>query len=389
MNRDAKRNGGDIRRLRPHALCSLLAVLTSGCLGHLYEVPRAELERLVRTHPQERGHDIYAVQQFSVAEEPEPAPALVYADGMPPPDYTMSVTGHWLPPIYLEFGPPSYSSPVHAASSVTNSTVHDASPVTEAPASQPLPTGSPSADSLKHADKLLVVAIVIGVAAGIGLAASEGVRYEGWVAVHPRHPVHLRTHGGGQTIVALDELTEAHLRNVDRATLSGYEGAGLWLRGAAPLNRVGYSYQFGAGNDSLALPGLVNQHGPGFRFALGYYPAKSFGLLVETRLLRGNEGGDVFRNARLGLEAQWYPLALGRLHLGAFAGGGQAWFASSGVNLPATRGERPYVSFGALGEIELATRLGLTFRWGQDWLPTAPLETRGLINSWSVGLAVY
>jgi hypothetical protein len=116
---------------------------------------------------------------------------------------------------------------------------------------------------------------------------------------------------------------------------------------------------------------------------------KQFGLLADSRLQTGEFNGGGFYNVRLGLEAQWLPLALWRLHLGPFIGGGQSWSASAGGALPITSGQRPYVSFGAIAELELATRLGLTFRWTQDWLPTAAGDTRNFISSWSVGLSVY
>ncbi|HYO67425.1 MAG TPA: hypothetical protein VEU33_15225, partial [Archangium sp.] len=273
------------------------------------------------------------------------------------------------------------------------SSVHDASPVS-GNVSGGGSTGSGSSSSsgsgnIGNVGEALVVVIAVGVVVGIALAATEGARYEGSVAVHPQHPVHLWHRHGGQSTVLLDQLTPEHLRDVERATLSGREGAGMWLRGAAPLNRAGFSYQFGAGEDQLALPGGLNPRSLGFRFAFGYYPLKQFGLLADTRLQTGDVSGGGFYNVRLGLEAQWYPLNVWRLHLGPFVGGGQSWSASEGGALPTTSGERAYVSFGALAELEIATRLGLTFRWSQDWLPTASADTRRFISSWSVGLAVY
>jgi hypothetical protein len=391
MTREAWQHGG-----RLHALTLLIAVLTSGCLSHFYEIPRTELERLAQTPPEQRGQDVYAVQQFSTDSEPEPAPDWSYPPGEPPPGYSLTVHGHWVPSFYAEYGAPTYEPPpaYHSASPVSydGSPVHDASPVTEVASddvSSSAAQGASSLGSIKGMDKLLVAVIVVGVAVGVGLAASEGARYEGRVAVHPRHPVHLRYHSGSWRTVALDELTPEHLRGIESAALSGHEGAGLWLRGAAPLNRAGFSYQFGAGHDTLALPGWRDQRSLGFRFALGYYPTKQLGLLAESRLQRGDEGGDSFYNVRLGLEAQWYPIALWRLHLGPFVGGGQAWSASAGATLPVTKVEQPYVSYGALAEFEVSTRLGLTFRWGQEWLPTASADTHRLVSAWSVGLAVY
>jgi hypothetical protein len=372
------------------ALTLFIAVLTSGCLGHLYEIPRPELERLARTSPEQRGRDVYAVQQFSIAEEPEPAPVFSYPVGEPPPGYSTTVYGHWVPSFYVEYGEPAYQPPpaAHPASPA----VHDAVPatgVTSPDVSSTASSGASSLGSIKGADKLLVAAVVVGVAVGVALAASEGARYEGRVAVHPRHPVHLKYGNGARRTVALDELTSEHLRGIDSAAVSGHEGAGLWLRGAAPLNRAGFSYQFGFGNDTLALPGSRNHQSTGFRFALGYYPLRQLGILGESRVQRGDEGGNGFYNVRLGLEAQWYPLELWRLYLGAYAGGGRAFSASAGATMPVTNVEQPYVSFGALAEFEVSTRLGLTFRWGQEWMPDARADTHRLVTAWSVGLAVY
>ena len=86
------------RRLRLPALVTLTGMLTSGCLGHYYELSRPELERLVRPPPQERGQGIYGLQQFSTAPEPEPAPPWPAPEGMPPEGYQPEVTsGYWIP----------------------------------------------------------------------------------------------------------------------------------------------------------------------------------------------------------------------------------------------------------------------------------------------------
>ncbi|QRK07880.1 hypothetical protein JQX13_49265 [Archangium violaceum] len=376
------------KHLRPHALITLVAVMTSGCLGHFYEIPRTELERLARTPPEERGQGVYAVQRFSTAEEPTPAPPWAPVTGEPPPGYYLSLHGHWMPSFYVDYGEPYYAPPTYRAPAV-----HDATPVSGAPSGGSVTSVGSSAgsslDAIKAADRLLVVAVVVGVAVGVGLAATEGLRYEGTVAVHPHHPLHLWHGDGSQSIVALDELSPEHLQGIDSATVSGREGAGMWLRGAAPINRAGFSYQFGAGEDTFTLPGRQSLRSLGFRFALGYYPSRKFGILADSRLQFDDDALNGFYNVRLGLEAQWYPISLWRLHLGPFVGGGQSWSASAGATLPTTQGQRPYVSFGGLAELELSTRLGLTFRWTQDWLPTASADTRDFISSWSVGFAVY
>lgn len=369
----------------PLTLVTLCALLTSGCLGLQYEIPRTELERLVRTPPEQRGQAVHAVQQFTTASEPDPADPWQQPEGEPPPGYGASLHGHfWIPNVYLEWGPPT-CRPNFAWSGPPSP--HEATAVGHA--ATKASSSSSSSGNIGNVDKLLLAAVVVGVAVGVGMAASEGARYEGTVAVHPHHPVHLWYHNGRQGITALDELSAEDLRTVSRASLMGDEGAGLWERAPAPLNRQGFTYQFGAGEDHLALPGTLSERGLGFHFALGYFPARSFGLLTHTRLQFDDAEEHSFYNVRLGLEAQWYPLHLWRLHLGPFGGVGTSWSASAGAELPDTQAQRTYLTFGGLAELELTTRLGLTFRWTQDWLPSTREDGSRLISSWSLGLAVY
>lgn len=365
---------------------TLVAVLTSGCLGRQYEIPRSELERLASTPPEQRGHAIHAVQQFSTASEPRRAEPWEQPEGLPPPGYAESPDGYiWIPHMYLEWGPPTWSPGVSWRGPAP-SRVHAATPVGHAASAA---STSKVADSIKAVDKLLLAAVVVGVAVGVGMAASEGARYEGTVAVHPRHPVHLWYRDGSEGITALDELHVEDLSRVTRASLMGDEGAGLWERAPAPLNRKGFTYQFGAGEDHLALPGVRGPRGLGFQFGLGYFPVRQLGFLTHSRLHFSDADERSFYNVRLGVEAQWYPLHLWRLHLGPFAGAGTSWSASAGSELPTTEANRPYLAFGGLAELELSTRLGLTFRWTQDWLPGTPQDTSRVISSWSVGLSVY
>lgn len=378
------------RALRLPALAALVGMLTSGCLGHYYEVSRPEMERLVQTPPEQRGQNVYALQQFSTADEPEPLPAWPTPEGEPPPGYTTGVySSYWIPNFYVGYGEPAYHAPAPPAVPPTAASAHSATPVGKASSSGGSHSSGGSVGNLNGVDKLLVAAIVVGVAVGVALAVTEGLRYEGTLAVHPHHPVHLWYRNAQYTTIALDELRQEDLRGLERATLAGPEGAGMWLREAAPLNRQGFSYQLGMGNDNLALPGHQNERGAGFRFALGYYPTQKFGLLLDSRIQLRDTTDSSLYNVRLGLEAQWYPLVLWRLHLGPFVGGGQTWSATGGAGLPSTQGPRPYVAFGALAEFALTTRLGLVARWNEDWLPTAGASTQRLNDSWSVGFAIY
>lgn len=386
-----------LNHLRLPGVALLAAMLTSGCLGHVYEIPRPELERLVQTPPAERGQSVFAVQQFTTAPEPDEAPPWPEPVGEPPAGYACTVDGYWVPSFYLHYGapdePPRQRHTATAVGSGGGTSLGSGTTTTHSSSSGSGSSkggggGDGGIGSLKDGGVLIVAAIVVGVAVGAGLVMSEGVRYDGTVAVHPHHPVHLVSASGQDHVVALDELSANQLRPDVKALISGQEGAGLWLRERAPLNRQGFSFQFGAGDDALALPGVV-QHALGWRFATGYFPTRWMGLLIDSRLQAGDVGDNSFRDVRVGLEAQIFPVALWRLHLGAFGGAGQAWYASGGSALPSTDASRSYVDFGGLAEVDLTTHLALTFRWIEDWLPEPEPGTQRLGSSWSVGLAVY
>jgi len=377
-----------LKSLRLLGMALLVAAPTIGCLGHVYEIPRPEVERLLSTPPQDRGQNLFAIQQFSIVPDPPPAPAWGRPEGEPPPGYAVSFHGYWVPTLYLGYGTPSCPPRAfHAASAVGNGgTVGNGSTHTADATPSHAPSGT-EASVPKDGGAIMAAAVIAGLAVGVGLVASEGLRYDGTVAVHPHHPVHLM-HGNEDHVVGLDELSAEALEPNVKALVVGDEGAGLWLRDRAPLNRQGFSFQFGGGNDTLALPGTLVQ-GLGWHFALGYFPTRWLGLLAETRLLSNNTGVDSYRNTRLGVEVQAYPLALWRLHLGAYGGVGESWYASGGATLATTDGRREFVSVGGLAELDLTTHLALTFRGGVDFLPAPGPATSALSSAWFVGLAVY
>ena len=375
--------------LRVPGVALLVAALTSGCLGHVYEIPRPELERLLQTPPPERGQSVFAVQQFTLTPDPSPAPAWEEPEGTPPPGYACNVHGYWVPVDYVSWGEPievprafHRSSPVVGGGSVGSGS-HGAASGGSTSASK---GGGGGVSLPKDGGALMAAVVVVGLAVGVGLVASEGVRYDGTVAVHPHHPIHL-VRGTEERVVGLDELGAEALEPNVKALLVGNEGAGLWLRDRAPLNRQGFSFQFAAGTDALALPGGVVS-GLGWQFGLGVFPTKWLGLLANTRLLSNTEDNS-YRNIHLGLEAQLIPIALWRLHLGAFGGVGESWYASAGSSIPPTDGSREYVSFGGLAEFDLTTHLAITFRYSQDWLPHRDVGTPAFSSAWFAGLAVY
>lgn len=83
------------------------------------------------------------------------------------------------------------------------------------------------------------------------------------------------------------------------------------------------------------------------------------------------------------LEAQFFPVSLGQVHLGAFAKGGYAIAGDGGVIESG-----PIMGGGALVELALTTRLALTFRAAAN---AAQLETSGWSTAGALtgGIAIY
>jgi hypothetical protein len=297
-----------------------------------------------------------------------------------PPGYAYSPSGYYVPHVYLGWGMPYYSPYYYGPTAATREGGLPAS-------SGGRSTGFKSSNS-KDGGAILAAAIVAGVIVGVGLAVTEGLRYDGYLGVHPHHPIHLVSDDGQEAIVPLDQLTPEQIRG-QRAILVGREGAGTWLRDRAPLDRAGGAFEFGLGSDHLALP-HGGADGLGWRFALGYFPSKWMGVLLDTRIAGHTELDDSSWHAiRLGAEVQWYPIQLWRVHLGGFGGAGYNWSGSNGFAQASTDATHNYVDFGGLGEIDLTARLALTFRWIEDWLPGATDVQVTTNSSWFVGLAVY
>lgn len=368
----------------------LVASLASGCLSNTYEIPHDEVQRLTRTPPAERGQKVRAVQRFETSRQPPDAAPWPRppAEAGPPPQGAPGVVYYPVPHLYLGWGSPyyapAYRSPYYEDRLYGPGTLYGA------PSSGPL---SPAKSQAK-ADRDSIVgymaaALVIAAAVGVGLAVSEGARYDGYVAVHPHHPVHILRPDDQHSQVALDELRADQVGPHDIVVLRGTEGTGMWLRGRAPLSRQGVAYRFGFGYFNVPLrQGYVPAAGGG-EVGLGYFPTQWGGVLANVGLAYGENFDGDYLSLRTGLEGQWYPIQLWRVHLGGFLGGGSDLTKAGGGELPETDKSAPYVDFGGLLEVDLTTRLAFTFRYGMHWLPTSE-ELRDDMVPWlTLGLTVY
>lgn len=383
--------------MRLHLTTLLLLLTLPACLANRFEIQRPELERLMQVPPQERGQAVRAVQQFLTSEEPPPAPAWSPADATPTQNadagyYSDSYSGGSAAPIffwytvpvpYASYGPRAYAP---AATYARPAAVH----------ADGLALG---AGALKTRDsKAIAAAIVAGIAVAVAttvvLAATEGARYDGLIAVHPHHPVHLMGADGQVNLVGLDDLTLDDLRGDVRAIVVANEGAGLWQRGRAPLDRQGGAWQLDGGWTAPQIaPGLAVSGG-GARLGLGYFFNQYTGLLLTGDLATGNDwesGGD-FWLARWGAELQWMPIGIHWFHLGGALGGGWQHLDAGGGALPTVKRTDGYASLAVQMEFDLTTRLAFALRFGELWQPFfGPTGnwTESLVPGATIGLHVY
>lgn len=233
----------------------------------------------------------------------------------------------------------------------------------------------------------LALVLLTAVVVGAVLAGTEGARYDGWVAVHPHHPLHV-VGPQGHRLIALDELREGEIGPEDTAVIVGPEGAGTWLRGRAPLDRQGFSYHVGGGFGGSQLGGTLVQSGGTGEIGLGVFPSSMIGLAGRFQFGRGFAQGGDYLTIRAGGEAQALPIDLGWFHLGGYGGAGYEWVKAGLGDLPELDEDRLYMQIGGLAELEWTTRLALYLRYGISSALIGP-NTSAWTPDFSIGLSIY
>jgi hypothetical protein len=321
-------------------LWALVAAMTAGCLGNTHVIPRGELQSLAQQDPQTRGERVHVVQQFVAADDP---PAADPVQGGFHAGVHVSVPVH--------VGPTRHSHP------------RNPPPPSVDP---PGPKSSSSAPAKASADDAYVW-VIAAAAAAVVLAATEGVRFNGWVRMHPMHPVHLYGPGGvyeGSVPLAyLDPDTAAW---ADRAVVRDSEGPWQRLR-RAPLDRRGLNYSLILGVAELpsgydATIGEAEERGFLAHIQLGYFPDTRLGFLLDIGLgWRDNLMDETLFDSRWALEGQFFPVAAGRLHAGLF---GQLGFGGRLEDGPQERSFSRLLGGGGLLQLELTTYMAITARAG-------------------------
>ena len=364
------------RFLRPlfrkiSALSLVLPALTlgaQGCLNDTYRIPDADAARLASLPPEARAGAIRTIQRTSASTDLTSTPEL--PPGAPPPPGYAAPGTYDYPPGYYDPSPRVYvgiglwqpmPSPYYATRGPVGPAV--APTIRSGGAGAMRTTGTNGVGGGKVDKDSLAVLAIAGVAFTVGMIATEGMRYDGWTRVHPAQPVHLIYQDGNQRAVPLYLLSPADLQGVSEAVISENDGR-IDRLARAPLDRKGFAWRFEGGAVGGILPDRSTSLGWGFGMSAGYFPTQTFGFLLNLTLAGGTKGATDYINVRYGLEANFMPIALGRLHLGLFGSvAGQSGAVSSDTT-PRTNFAGWIVGGGAQAELDLTTRLALTLRGG-------------------------
>ena len=353
------------------SLIGLLALSPSGCMSNTHVIPKKDLAALSTVHPEQRGERVRVIQGLSGAESPPEAPrarggAVVVVHA----------------PIWVGGTPRARSRP--RTSGPTRTGPGGATRTGPGGASRtggPAPTRSrhsQTGKAHKHSAKAwLVVAGTVAAA----LAFTEGMRYDGWVRLHPMHPVHLYGPGGTYTWMPLAHVTPDVAAWSQKAFVRPHEGPWEEL-GRAPLNRKGWTYAVLLGASEIQRRGDVDPTA-GFlgHIQIGNFPTREFGVLLDIGF--GWADDDLDRttfDARYAIELEYLPLSAGRLYAGGF---GQVGIASRLDDSAQHDESSSLLGGGGLLQLELTTRLALMLRAGVTALHGETASELGL------GLAVY
>jgi hypothetical protein len=387
--------------------------VASGCLSHEYAIPKGELGRLATLPPEIRGAHVRVVQQLGTrrseaieSEEPVEQPPFgpqgesdVFIDGQISVGGPSSVRGSARAPVGWRgspagggrgwsgtpapsgwHGPAAGGGGWHGAPSGGGGGWHGAP---SGGGGLHIPSGGGSSDG----DALVVmavVAVVLVAVAAVGLIGTEGMRFDGQVAMSPYQPVHLKRDDGEQ-VIALGDLTPATLTGVDEALVMDDEGYGFRRLGHE-LHRQGFAFKLDVG--TLAFAGADGDRatvvGPTAHMQIGGFFTDTFGALLTAEVGGATDqfGATLTRHS-LGLELQAFPLNAGIFHLGTYVNGGLAISGKTGSDEVRSG---PRVGGGLLAEIDLTGRMALMFRGGGSM---ASLGEWSSDVTGTIGLAVY
>jgi hypothetical protein len=377
--------------------------LAAGCTSNEYVIPHEELVRLAATPPPQRGARVRVLQALGERRS-DPVPAVVaqpppsedpFADASDAADDDASVD------VQLDLGP-GQERPRRRRSSGNlgngSGSGGGRSPAGGGRAAPPAGGGHGSGGGHVHVggggggggggngDAILVaVIVVVAVCVAIGLVSSEGVRFDGYVAMSPAQPVHLKDARGAQATVPIAELSPDTVGATVEAKVMDDEGYGIERLDRAPLDRRGGTFKLDSGMIAFDVPGAIAT-GPAMNIQAGYFFTRRVGLLANLGLGGGGVPQGLVPRHALGLELQAFPIGWGPFHLGGFGDGGMA-ITEVLVGTTPTYVSGPSVGGGALAELDLTSRLALTMRAGASLSKLDGVwSSAGMLTA---GVAVY
>jgi hypothetical protein len=226
--------------------------------------------------------------------------------------------------------------------------------------------GGGGGGDLRGLGELVIVLVPIAIAAcvvvTVTLIASEGMRYDGWIAVNPDEPLYIRFSSGVRAAVPLSQLTPEIVGSaVDAEMFEGHEPRFERLA-RSPLDRTGLF--FAAGLDVTAIPlptGVLAAAGA--RAAFGGFPTDSFGIALTGDALISLDGSAYL--ASLGGEVQWLPARWFGIYGGANYAGRWTFATAPGRSASLTSSSSGWIARAGLhAEAPLTTRLAIHFRAG-------------------------
>jgi hypothetical protein len=319
----------------------------TGCAANSYRIPSSELQRLAQLPPEQRSQRVLVSQELT---DTEVVPA------QPVNSETEIV---WIPDIHVSAG---FSGGVHGGRAGVPVSGHSAGGGGGGGVHGLSGGGS---DGKAAAVAVLVIAAVILVAA----AGIEGSRFDGWVRLHPMHPVHLIGKDGSQAIMPLAWIDPQAAAFTETAIVKRDEGPWMQLD-RKPLTRGGAYGLYGGYGSSRSVYGDVDS-GPSFVIQGGYFPVQQIGILATVALAwRDNRYGGTLFESRYLAEVQAIPLVLGPIHAGVYGGYGLAYrWEDTPVGTITNGGKNGNdgsvaMTGGGMLQLDLHTRIALTARMG-------------------------
>ncbi len=359
-------------------------LLSSGCLQSTYHVARSELQRLAQLPAKDRGHSIRATQDLSITRVPSEVEVHREPGAVVTATVVRRIEQNRMRLLARrarrrsgdESWPSVFGSGSRGRDRPTTDGERPAVRVRggedRAPPDRPRVRtrgGSRSGGggdddggtSAAAAIGMAVVAAVAVAASVFVVAGIEGTRWDGWVAADADRSIHLYRRDGQWLSIPVYALEPELAEWADGALLDDDDRGGELERlRRAPLDRQGFSLGVETGVIGVTSPSEDRHLGGGARFTLGGFPIQHLGLYALLDFAAADETIDI----RYGTQLQGYFPPLGIAHLGLYAEIGGVGRRADLPDDTTERDRRLYGGAGALLQLDINTRVAITFRGG-------------------------